>query len=134
MTIKAEQNMRNLVVDFLQVDTDSLRQLDEVELAKMMKDQKLLLAFSCAEIRCEPDNEVEVAAIQNDMKKVALECSVCLRGLLREVTLGRHTSKHDEMVECAVSSYEKFTSLLDEACVAISPRLVSLYDAKFRTR
>lgn len=131
MTLRVESVMHNLVCNFEFPNKELLKTGDIGEVAKLWKDRGLLLEVAASEMIFQDDLVREEALDTiNDFKAVALEVTPCLRALMRETASGIVTKNHEQMIKCAVGSYEKMVDLIEEACDYVSPSLLTIYQAR----
>lgn len=124
--------MEKLIRDFQVPDAILLRQGNYNEVAKLWADRGLILKATAAEIENDDhDSHEEAMYVLNELRKMALASTPCIRGLMAEASSGKITAKHGEMIDCAVSYYQDLRTILGTACVEFAPDSWGIYDIKF---
>lgn len=128
MAERVQQIMQSVAFQFEFPSEEALGRGDIEAVAQLWKDRELVLGLCASEIICDDDDaRAEIISTINDLKKVALGSTPCLRALMRETAAGKITKHHAEMIECAVGTYRQLRELLDEACGYVSPELLTIY-------
>jgi len=124
--------MQNLLNKFQVPDEDRLLRGEYSEVAKMWWDRRVLLEVSASDLEgTAADIHAEAVVTMNQIRKLALESTPCIRSLMVELSYGTVSEKHDEMLQCCFNYFQQYRAIIGEACEQFSPDLWEFYDLKF---